>query len=115
MCVSPLTGLSLSLSLSLLKHHHDHFVHIARPGAHAAVSVDLQPRVDQHARGQPDALRGDHPHALQHSGPYRPRGRAALPLHADSRHRVEGKPRTLFACRPTLMFSIVDCTCMCRL
>lgn len=72
------------------QHHHDHIFHSAGARSDAAVSVDLQPGLDQHTCRQPHALRGHHTDPVQHSHPHRVRGSAQVPLHAPGRHCLEG-------------------------
>lgn len=66
----------------VFQHHHDHLIHCSGARAHAAVSVDVQSRVDQHTRGEPSALRRDHSHPLQHPHSHRVRGLAKIPLYS---------------------------------
>lgn len=76
--------------LSSPQHRHDHIFHSAGARADAAVSVDLQPGLDQHTCGQPHALRGHHPDPVQHSHPHWFRSYAEVPLHARGRHCFKG-------------------------
>lgn len=80
---------------SPLQHHHDHIFHSVGARADAAVSVDLQPGLDQHTCGQPHALRGHHPDPVQHSHPHRFGSYAEVPQHAFGRHCFKGNLRAL--------------------
>ncbi len=74
----------------VFQHHHDHLIHCSGARAHAAVSVDVQSRVDQHTPGEPSALRRDHSHPLQHPHSHRVRGLAKIPLYSSGWNHHQG-------------------------
>lgn len=73
---------------------HDHLVHAARAALHAALSVDLQSRVDSRARRAAAAPRCHHTHTLHHARAHRPGARAPLQVPARRRQSAQGEKTT---------------------